>query len=564
MITHFAKIFPLLLWTLVASSAASAPLGSLSAEALEYALGATGKEASSAKSNAERSCSDLSTLRSTDLLTALTELYQDNEHRPLWQDPQRLSELKRELEQLDDDGLERRDYRFALQATAPMDYCAELRVSSQYLLALEHLSRGRLVQSDHEPLWQADMLPSVSVAAVSTFAMTGLAENIAAAFEKARPGLPAYRNLRAAYAATDRHASSRPDVPSGPLLRPGMSDERVGLIAKLLQQDGFLSEAETTTQVYDQALEQAVRRFQASHGLQVDAIIGPQTLSEMNVSPAQRVRQMQVNLERLRWINALRSDYLLLVNVASGHIQLLRGNDPIWQARAQTGRPSRPTPLLVSRINRISLNPSWTVPPTILREDTLPQIRRNPDYLDEHNMLALDTQGNRLDPQQINWNNPRGVILRQQPGPSNPLGQLVFRLPNPFSIYLHDTPSQHLFQQANRNLSSGCVRVEAAEALADHLMAELSDSQRERIAEQLASGQTHEISLTNGPQVIIAYWTAFADAEGRAAFVPDRYGLDRAIEAALADLQNVHGMSHSMDIAALALQSEAGCAFSES
>ncbi len=559
MIKHFAKIFPLLLWTLVASSAAMASLGSLTPEGLEQALAGNGEAG-----NGTQFCTDLPALRSTDLQTALTELYQGNDHNALWQDPQRLTDLKSELGQLEDDGLEPGDYRFVLQATTPMDYCAELRISSTYLLALEHLSRGRLLQEDHEPMWQAEGLPSASVASLSALAATGLRETIGASFDQARPALPAYRALRAAYAALDRNPSSRPDVPSGPLLRPGMSDGRVGQIAKLLQQDGFMDEAAQATQVYDETMEQAVRRFQANHGLQVDGIIGPQTVSEMNVSPAQRVRQAQINLERLRWINALRSDYLLLVNVASGHIQMLRGNEPIWQARAQTGRPSRPTPLLVSRINRISLNPSWTVPPTILREDILPQIRRDPGYLDEHNMRALDAQGNRLDPQQIDWNNPRGIMLRQQPGPTNPLGHVVFRLPNPFSIYLHDTPSQHLFQQANRNVSSGCVRVQAADELADHLFAGLSTSQRERIAEQLVSGQTHEINLTNGPQVIIAYWTAFADAEGRPAFVPDRYGLDQALEAALADLQDTQGRYQAMDIAAMAMQSEAGCAFSES
>src|SRR5690606_25966105 len=186
---------------------------------------------------------------------------------------------------------------------------------------------------------------------------------------------------------------------------------------------------------YDEALEQAVRLFQANQGLQADGIVGPQTLTALSATPAQRRLQVQINLERMRWLNAQRSDYLLLVNVASGQLQLLRGNDTVWQARAQTGRPSRPTPALISRINRITLNPSWTVPPTILREDILPQLRRDLSYLEQRGMQALDPQGKVLDPRELDWNNPRGVILRQPPGPSNPLGQLVFRLPNPFAIY---------------------------------------------------------------------------------------------------------------------------------
>jgi len=514
--------------------------------------------------DAVHSCSDLPALRSVDIQTALAELYSHNGLEPLWQDSQRLAVLKEELSRLIDDGLQPGDYDFASQAGVPEDYCAELRISSDYMLALEHLSRGRLVQADHEPVWHATGLPPATVPEVTVLAVTGLSNGISAAFAQARPGLPQYRALRAAYADMDRQPPARQPVPQGPLLRPGMSDARVEHIAAQLIQDGFLPDTDNPTYAvshrYDEALVQAVRRFQANQGLQTDGIIGPQTIRAMNIAPQQRVQQVLINLERLRWINAQRSDFLLLINVASGHLQLLLGNELLWQARAQTGRPSRPTPALVSYINRITLNPSWTVPPTILRQDMLPQIRRNPDYLETHNMQILDAQGNLLDPQEINWSNPRGIILRQPPGPTNPLGQMVFRLPNPFSVYLHDTPSQHLFEQVNRNLSSGCVRVEAADGLAGHLFAGLTELQRERIAEQLASGLTHEVALANGPQVILAYWTAFADADGRPAFAPDSYGLDPLLGAALTGIW----VDQQVNAAQIAMQAEMGCVLSGS
>jgi L,D-transpeptidase YcbB len=507
----------------------------------------------------KQSCSNLPALRSVDLHTALTELYQSNQFEALWQDPQRLAALKSELAQLADDGLEPGDYAIALRASTPVDHCAELRISSQYLLALEHLSRGRLAQEDHEPFWHSELLPPPSLPALSHLALTGVRDGITASFERARPSLPAYRNLRAAYIGMDRQAGDRPQVRLGEVLRPGMSDLRVATISSLLQAEGFLMPEATPAgpAYYDRTLESAVRRFQANQGLEADGIIGPLTVAALNKSPAQRVLQVQVNLERLRWINAQRSDYLLLVNVASGHLQLLRGDATIWQARAQSGRPSRPTPLLVSYINRITLNPSWTVPPTILREDVLPQIRRDPGYLNMHAMQVLDAQGNLRDPATVDWRNPRGIVIRQPPGATNPLGHVVFRLPNPYAIYLHDTPSKQLFEQANRNVSSGCVRVEAADELTHHLFAGLSDSQRERVAQQLASGQTHEISLANGPRVILAYWTAFADAQGRLAFAPDNYGLDKALGAALAGVRTQQPVE-------IAMNAEAGCAFLES
>jgi L,D-transpeptidase YcbB len=547
LIKHYTMAFPLLLSSLVAYAAADQTLSSAN---LQHAL--TGDVANS--------CDHLPELRSINVLDALTELYQRLGHESLWQEPQRLTVLQAQLAHLTDDGLEPGDYGFALRAEAPVEICAELRISAEYLQALEHLSRGRLLHADYESVWRASPLPATSAPLLMDLAMTGLSVGIAEAFEQARPGLQQYRSLRAAYAAMDKRPPDRPAVPGGPLLRPGMSDTRLEQIRKQLQQDGFISDSvadSMPTEFYDEALELAVRDFQANQGLQSDGIIGPQTIRALNTTPKQRVQQVQINLERLRWINAQRSDYLLLINVASGHLQLLRGNELIWQARAQTGRASRPTPALVSNINRITLNPGWTVPPTILREDILPQVRRNPDYLESRGIQILDAQGNPLEPQQVNWSNPRGIVLRQPPGPTNPLGQIVFRLPNPYSIYLHDTPSQQLFQQTNRNVSSGCVRVEDADGLAEHLLADLSESQRERIAGQLASGQTHEVALVNGPQVILAYWTAYADEDGRPAFYHDIYGLDPVLGTALAESHN----AQAADMAEIAMQDEAGCSF---
>src|SRR5690554_3665321 len=133
-----------------------------------------------------------------------------------------------------------------------------------------------------------------------------------------------------------------------------------------------------------------------------------------------------------------------------------------------------------SQINQVTLNPSWTIPPTILKEDKLPQIRSNPAYFSERNMQVLDHQGNQLDPAQIDWHNPRGILLRQPPGPDNPLGRMVFRFDNPFAVYLHDTPSQSLFARAVRNVSPGCERVDQASELANSLSYTLNKNHRDR------------------------------------------------------------------------------------
>jgi L,D-transpeptidase YcbB len=536
--------FPLLMAILAADASADQHL---SQAALQEAL-----MQESLMQDASQHCDELAQLRSVDTNAALNDLYQRLAYVPLWHEPAQLRELQTQLRNLADDGLNPEDYAYALQATAPNDACEELRISAQYLLALEHLSRGRLDQAEFETVWHADSLPSFTPVDLA------LGDSIAASFDRARPAFPQYQALRAAYAAMDKNPLDQALIASGPLLRPGMNDERIEQISRQLQAHGFISEAASSGQ-YDEQQVQAVQRFQVNHGLSADGIIGPQTLQALNTSPRYRVQQVQINLERLRWINAHRSDYLLLVNIASGHLQLMQGNTIVWQARAQTGRASRPTPALVSTINRITLNPSWTIPPTILRQDVLPQIRRDPEYLASHGMLTLNAQGEPIDPAQVDWRNPRGLVLRQPPGPTNPLGQLVFRLPNPFSIYLHDTPSQHLFAQSNRNVSSGCVRVEQALGLAEHLLASLPDERRQLIAEQLASGLTHEVALPEGPQVILAYWTASANDEGKPAFVPDIYGRDTSLIAAMTSPLS----KPEIEIANTRIDAEAGCAFSE-
>jgi len=159
----------------------------------------------------------------------------------------------------------------------------------------------------------------------------------------------------------------------------------------------------------------------------------------------------------------------------------------------------------------------------------LPAIRANPNYFAERDLQVLDFQGNRLDPMGIDWNAPQGVMLRQPPGPTNPLGQMVFRFENPFAVFLHDTPSQSLFERAARNVSSGCVRVEQASELADHLFDSLDARQREQISEKLATGNTHEIRVKDGPQVILGYWTVQVLEDGKVRYLPDPYAMDPAL-----------------------------------
>lgn len=487
---------------------------------------------------------NLPLLRSQPVGLALDALYRSGGYISIWQDEKRVDGWLAELQKLAADGLNPDEY-IAPAAEDADPVCTELHYSAQYLLSLEHLSRGRLDQQGHEPVWEpSSQLPILQVE-VARLGILGL-EDMSRAFELARPSLPLYQQLRDAYQQLGDKLPSFMPFPDGALLKPGEADPRLPQLMQRLISGGYLDPQASAGPIdlpvrieprvitgqpllYQETLQQAVRAFQADHGLQPDAVIGPQTIAALNISPEQRQQQVRINLERLRWLDARRQHHSLLVNAAGSKAFLYEGDDVRWQSRVQSGSPDRATPLLDSRINRVTLNPSWTIPPTIMREDKLPQIRSNPAYFEERNLRVLDTEGHPLDPASIDWHNPRGILLREPPGPNNPLGRMVFRFDNPFAVFLHDTPSQSLFARAVRNVSSGCVRVEQADELADYLFYSLDNQQRERIEQRMTSGNTHEVGIRNGPQVLLSYWTAEATDEGQLRFTPDPYELDESL-----------------------------------
>jgi len=231
----------------------------------------------------------------------------------------------------------------------------------------------------------------------------------------------------------------------------------------------------------------------------------------------------------MRWLAQDVETDSVLVNVAAAQLTVYQGGAPVWQTRTQVGRAQRQTPLLKSHVTRLTLNPTWTIPPTIMREDKLPEIRRDPEFLSRHNLRILDGDGLPLPAEDIDWEHPGNLMLRQDPGPNNPLGKMAIRFPNPFSVYLHDTPSQALFSKGPRAFSSGCVRIEQVMHLRDLLV---SPAERARTDTLLASESTHEFRLARPVPILLGYWTAQADSQGQAVYVPDIYGRDATLSAA--------------------------------
>lgn len=481
----------------------------------------------------------------------LESLYGKGFPAPIWSDHARYDALLAALMDLKWDGLAPEAYailqlqawRSIKDADSEILACRDLLASSAYLAALDHLHNGFLDRSGLAALWRHT--GNQTSGEENTFVDLGLValqglENVSEAIDRARPKSSTYRKLRAAYRNWyQQHGNvDWPVLPDGPLLRPGMQDIRVPILRQRLavrtsskdEQDIHLS---YSNEHYDAELVETLKTFQERHRLKVDGVLGPETLAALNLSRSFREKQLWINLERMRWLERELSPTLLLVDIADARATLTRDDLLVWQGRVQVGSPRRQTPPLRSAITHLTFNPTWTVPPSIYQQDKLPAIRQDVEYLAKHRFRVLDRDGRELNPVTIDWNNPGPILLRQDPGPGNALGIVVVRFFNPFSVYLHDTPYQKLFDSHRRTFSSGCVRVEQARELADQLFADASQETRDAIRYSLENGLTRNIRLPVRVPILMDYWTASTDADGQVQFRPDVYQRDAELMAAM-------------------------------
>lgn len=350
-------------------------------------------------------------------------------------------------------------------------------------------------------------------------ALVAKSENLPAMLQSLAPSDPEYARLKSALARY-RALAERGGWPV--LSRSAAPEE---LRSRLAFED---------TDTAD--IMQALKRFQARHGLAADGKLGPATLAALNAAAGDRADTIAANMERWRWLPREWESDRIVINAADASLELFLGGKSMLTSRVIAGRPRDPTPILRAEGAGITVNPPWTVPASIAAREILPKLKRNPAWLASQDMVLLD--GPPDDPQglHVNWRAiPAGTFpyrIRQRPGPNNPLGAIKIELPNRFDVYLHDTSGKSLFAAPDRHLSHGCVRVEQIMPLASYaLSADLAAT--DRIADAIASGQTSYLALSRKLPVYFLYWTAFTGADGALQFRPDIYGRDRRMIAAM-------------------------------
>lgn len=345
------------------------------------------------------------------------------------------------------------------------------------------------------------------------------------------PDDPAYDRLWAAleWYHTIAAQGGWESVPAGKALALGSVDPRVTALRRRLAATGDLpADRDTQSPVFDLEVEIAVRRFQERHGIGADAIVGRETLSTLNVPVEDRILQLEENLVRLRQPEFRFGDRAVVVNIAAAELVVIDGGREVLRSRTIVGQPDWQTPRLTSAISTIEINPTWSVPRRIAAEELVPAVReRGFDHFQRQGFRLFDWSSRELDVGTVDWASIDSTrlpfILRQDPGPGNALGHVKFLFPNRHSVYLHDTPTRSLFSRPYRALSHGCVRVEAAEALALYLLKDQPGWDAAAYRAAVARGRTQRIRLDNPFPLHIVNLTAWAEPDGRIQFRIDPY-----------------------------------------
>ncbi|MCV3738198.1 L,D-transpeptidase family protein [Rhizobium sp. TRM96647] len=326
-----------------------------------------------------------------------------------------------------------------------------------------------------------------------------------------------------------------PMVNASQRLELGVSDGSVQQLRQRLIVSGDLPRSAGISNAYDSYVDGAVKRFQARHGLPADGVLGEFTLKAMNVPANVRLGQLQTNLIRIQAMSGDLGHRFVMVNIPAAYIEAVENNRVALRHAAIVGKIDRPTHAINSKIYEVILNPYWTAPRSIIEKDIVPLMRKNPSYLKDNAIRLLDGKGNEVAPETIDWyaDKAPNLMFRQDPGKINAMASTKINFHNPNNEYMHDTPSQGLFNKLMRFESSGCVRVQNVRDLITWLLRDTQGWSRQEIERVIATRQNTPIKLAQEVPVYIVYVTAWSATDRVVQFRDDIYEQDGVAELAL-------------------------------
>jgi murein L,D-transpeptidase YcbB/YkuD len=489
----------------------------------------------------------------------LEEVYRETDYAPRWFPAGNARAMLAELADAPSHGLDAADYDVdwlaaelsAIQAGDRLPERvarADVALTVSFFRFVSDLHRGRVTPEQAGFKFSEGEKPLDLTALLRGGLTNGRWHDAATAAE---PSFPLYRRLEVALARYRTLASTSlmpvPALPAGKRkIQAGETFVGVPAIAERLRLVGDLPSdaALPADNRYQGAVVDAVRAYQERHGLQADGVLGQDTLAQLATPLAARVRQIELSLERLRWLPELPAGPLIAVNIPSFRLWAFadaRDDEaalltmPVIVGRAVKARE---TPVFIGQMRYVEFSPYWNVPPAIQRAEIVPTLGRDPSYWERENFEAVSIDGKGapitvLDATTIDGLKNGTLRVRQRPGAKNALGGVKFVLPNTMDIYLHSTPAQQLFSQTRRDFSHGCIRVEDPPTLAAFVLRDQPAWTPERIRDAMAAGKQTTATLTQPIPVVLFYTTAIVDAKGKVRFSSDIYGLDARLEQAL-------------------------------
>ncbi len=462
----------------------------------------------------------------------LTEFYKSSGYKTVWQSEKHRKIILKQLLDSEEEGLHPADYKVTKLQKYERKFTLlndEEIVNYDILLTrnlqkyMYHLTNGRLNPRALYPDWD---LKENKIEINETIASFFKNDSLAYKIDQLKPNHVVYKKLKKALKIINsfpKDTFSKIEIATK--IIPNDTNSTLISIKKRLIYWKDMQPKDNLSSIYDEELLEAVKKFQIRHGLSADGVIGKGTIQSLNFSKRQRKEQIIANLERWKWFPKEMKNEYVIINIPDYKLTLVKDKDTLRTHKVIVGRAKRKTPILSSKLSGVVFNPTWTVPPTILKEDVIPAITKNRNYLAQTNIKVYDRNGNIVSADNWTLSNARGYRYVQSPGTFNSLGMVKILFPNRFSVYLHDTNHRDYFTKSMRSLSSGCVRVDNPLALTEYLLNDATHWNLEKITETLQSEKTKQIPIKKETYIHILYWTAWSE-KNTLIFRDDIYNLD--------------------------------------
>jgi murein L,D-transpeptidase YcbB/YkuD len=512
---------------------------------------------------------------------AVPSFYRNRNYRPAWVGgtgplPQ-TGALVKCIAEADQEGLRPTDYHLAaiynlIEAlrqdrkrddgeTVEMLVDLELLLSDAFLTYGSHLLAGRVDPRSIDPEWHAQRRETDLTAVLEQALESGWIEESLKGLVPPQPGYGKLKHALRLYKEIAAKGAWR-EVKGEEKIEKGFRGATVpALRARLVASGDLKSESGVPWEeaawirgaapidstwnldLFDDTVERAVLKFQGRHGLDTDGVVGPKTREALNKTLVHRIEQLEINMERYRWLPQDLGDRHILVNIPRFELEVFENNKRIINMRVVVGRVLRSTPVFSDVMTYLVVNPFWNVPESIAINDILPNAREDSTYLADKGIRVFDSWGagaTEIPRGLIDWTSLNDGNFRyrfvQDPGEKNSLGRIKFMFPNEFHVYLHDTPARSLFYRAERTFSSGCIRIEKPIELAEYLLGGDSEWTRDKILAILEESEELSVRIPEPIPIHLLYWTAFVDEDGSVHFRKDIYERDERLLSALRTL----------------------------